>query len=501
MQEAKVPPHIRTGSMGLSVWQSIIADTAKAAISLHNEGMSLMDVHSQALLHPMVLGTNLFVDRKNKTLPDLVSDDLNNSSLATGDNSQQEAVLNSYLSQYYFNAAMQVKAGTMTTLPGHPKEFPDSDYRYTQWVKAASDWLLYWDNPLAPAVPYVDWQQSGKDIHAFGVITIPENARIAIIGDFGTGLPDATIMLMALIKDLQPDLIIHLGDIYYSGTEAECITYTKVFTEAFTWLGISPIPVFSIPGNHEYLSGGLGFFKHVIGMNADKNLQHYNQEASYFCLRTAEHNWQFLGMDTGRNSVEGNVFTILTKAYAPWLEPSEILWHADKLENFSGKTILLSHHQLFSASAVIVDEGASYINQHLQDTFSKYYDKVAAWFWGHEHILGIFAENETGLSKGRLIGNSGYEEWEGEGAYEINPKLNPKPLYPYLSPLVSVNVDAVAWNSESYNFYEHGFALVQLHGASATVDYYQYPVMQPDAAVPPPDQLQQPAKLHFTDSL
>ncbi|MEO6978165.1 MAG: hypothetical protein ABI113_07275, partial [Mucilaginibacter sp.] len=181
------------------------------------------------------------------------------------------------------------------------------------------------------------------------------------------------------------------------------------------------------------------------------------------------------------------------------LQPSEVIWHANKLDNFGGKTILLSHHQLFSASAVIDSKTKTYINPHLQATFAKYYKQVAAWFWGHEHILGIFAGDtkQTGLAKGRLVGNSGYEEWGGEDAY--NTVANP--TYPYLSPIVKVDTDAVTWKSKTYQFYEHGFALIQLQGSSATVDYYQYPVMVPDAPIPAPNQLQPLKKINFTDSL
>jgi len=299
MRETKIPPFVRSGKAELALWQSVVANVARDEISSRAEGMTLGEIHGQALFHQMVLGTNVFVDRKNRAVPDIGFDEINNTTATAADDGSQEALTNSYLSQYYFNALMAILDKRDSSVPTHPPEFPESDYAYVNWVKAALDWLANRINPFEPPSPYIDWQKSGKDINTFGVITIPENARIAVIGDFGTGLPDATIMLMALIKELQPDFIIHLGDIYYSGTEAECEVYTQVFSDAFTRLGISPIPVFSIPGNHEYLSKGFGFFKHVIGMNANNKLDNYNQEASYFCLRTAENNWQLLGMDTG----------------------------------------------------------------------------------------------------------------------------------------------------------------------------------------------------------
>lgn len=46
----------------------------------------------------------------------------------------------------------------------------------------------------------------------------PKNAKIGIIGDFGTGLPDSLALLNDLIVNKQADIILHLGDVYYAGT-------------------------------------------------------------------------------------------------------------------------------------------------------------------------------------------------------------------------------------------------------------------------------------------
>ncbi len=73
------------------------------------------------------------------------------------------------------------------------------------------------------------------------------------------------------------------------------------------------------------------------------------QKASYFCLRTEDGAWQFLGMDTGYNDRDP------TSPMAPGLQPSELKWHRDKLDRFRGSTIMLSHHQLFSAHAKLGD--------------------------------------------------------------------------------------------------------------------------------------------------
>lgn len=62
---------------------------------------------------------------------------------------------------------------------------------------------------------YIDYKNM-KD----GVIKykFSPQAKIAIIGDFGTGLSDSFGLLRDVIIEKQADIIIHLGDVYYAGT-------------------------------------------------------------------------------------------------------------------------------------------------------------------------------------------------------------------------------------------------------------------------------------------
>ena len=73
---------------------------------------------------------------------------------------------------------------------------------------------------------YNDWQaHTPADIN-FGVIDyrLPKKSRVLIIGDWGTHMPDNAALLRQALKKFAPDVIIHLGDVYYSGTVEECTT-------------------------------------------------------------------------------------------------------------------------------------------------------------------------------------------------------------------------------------------------------------------------------------
>ena len=137
-------------------------------------------------------------------------------------------------------------------------------------------------------------------------------------------------------------------------------------------------------------SGGAPYYSLLSQLNATPALRPYRQKASYFCLRSA--NWQILAMDTGLHDGDPrNVTTNLT-----FLDPQEAAWHIDKLKNAGGRrTILLSHHQLFTAFGGGVGQGSNgkplAYNPNLYSTFAPYLGHIALWLWGHEHNFEIFS--------------------------------------------------------------------------------------------------------------
>jgi hypothetical protein len=186
-----------------------------------------------------------------------------------------------------------------------------------------------------------------KDENQDGVTTI------AVVGDWGGG-NEAAQAVAAQIRALKPDHVIHLGDVYYAGT-------TKEVQERF--LKYWPAPAgsgrsFALNSNHEMYSGGYGYF--------DVTLPEFKQPASYFCL--ADENWRFIGLDTGYIDHD------LNSEQVDWLT-------AQFKKPFKGKTVLLSHHQLFSAYE---DTNAA----HLQARVQPFLDakQIHGWIWGHEHL-------------------------------------------------------------------------------------------------------------------
>jgi len=111
-----------------------------------------------------------------------------------------------------------------------------------------------------------------------------DEVTIAIVGDWGGG-NNAAQEVAAQIKKCSPDYVIHLGDVYYAGTEREVQNRFLNYWPAPDAPGRS----FALNSNHEMYSGGYGYF--------DITLKQFKQPASYFSL--SNKNWRFIGLDTG----------------------------------------------------------------------------------------------------------------------------------------------------------------------------------------------------------
>lgn len=326
--------------------------------------------------------------------------------------------------------------------------------RDPDWVKCIATYTEYYWRGQKPH--YHNWQVEGHNNLNYSVIEncLKKDARVGMIGDWGTGMDDALKLVEAML-DLGVDAILHLGDVYYSGTDSEFQHHiVDSFEQAFVKTG-KRVPVFSIPGNHDYYCGAAGFYERALSLNRPPNLaKGWEQEASYFCLRTEDNMWQFLGMDTGLNGRFLLHYPPLDPV-TPFLDPAEIEWHHDKLTTFPGTTILLSHHQVFSQHLRLMDESAEpWLNAHLRNTFSPFLDNIAAWFWGHEHNLALFQDGLFKLAKGRLLGCSAYEQTgDPYAAFDQSYLDN----VPYLSAKTNWRVAKSVENSDYYN---HAFAVL-----------------------------------------
>jgi predicted phosphodiesterase len=321
------------------------------------------------------------------------------------------------------------------------------------WVSTLKEYVKYFGvNGTRATIPYRRPSEIGPR-----VIPIGAGCRIAVFGDWGTGAAPAR-RILSMIAEQKPDVLLHLGDIYYSGTPNECAAnFTGLVRDVFAK---SRIPVFTLAGNHDMYSGGIGYYDLVGKLNPGGQAQN----ASFFCLRTADNAWQILAMDTGLHDYSPlSVTDALT-----YVEDEEQDWLEQRIREFGGRTILVSHHQMFSAFSQIgkpAEDGASLAyNPNLLGLFRKLQaaGDIAAWFWGHEHNLCIY-QPFLGLDRGRCIGHGAIPIFEEEKPYDVLKTLSKAPKLVDSTELEILD-----------GAYEHGFAIVTLgrDGSKTKTEYF-----------------------------
>lgn len=203
---------------------------------------------------------------------------------------------------------------------------------------------------------------------------IPARCRIALLGDWGSGLYGAPVCA-ASIQRATPafDVVMHLGDVYYAGTKSE--VQTRFLN---LWPRVKGATNLALNSNHEMYSGGHGYF----GLT----LPAFRQRSSLVSLQN-DH-WMLLCLDTGYDEHR--------------LSDQQLTWLTEQVDVAgSRRVILFSHHQPFSIFESQGDELSAQLSSLLGS------GRIFAWYWGHEHRCIVYDRAANGLF-GRCIGHSGF---------------------------------------------------------------------------------------------
>lgn len=296
-----------------------------------------------------------------------------------------------------------------------------------------------------------------------GVYRLGASVRVLLASDWGTATPDS-IAIAERMRALEPkpDVTIHLGDVYYTGEEAE---YRDYFFPHWP-LGSHPThPTFLLNANHEMYSGGYGYFNYA--------LKQVNQEASYFCLEN-DH-WRIIGLDTGYYSVKADNGSVdpeqsdkvkLPKALLAWLDN---VVFTDP--NDPRGVIVLSHHQWFCAFGTEYHRPAQQLSQWIH--------RPALWFWGHEHVFAAYGFTEAVKdAKGRVIrGIPVYARCIGHGGMPAQIDRLTEKLHRRRNDFGRQR-ELVLWDRRKYRRLHdtdlgfNGFVDLQFQGKKLTVTYY-----------------------------
>jgi hypothetical protein len=215
--------------------------------------------------------------------------------------------------------------------------------------------------------------------HAFmgnpATIAIPDTVQIGLAGDWGTGEwrtssnPAPSTRVANQMASLKPHLTVHLGDVYYAGTDDQ---------EQHLFVDLWPkglIGSLALNSNHEMYPGAKPYFKAIAG--APFGIQN---GCSFFALENA--NWVIVGLDSAYFAPEDGLY--MDGALAPAGGIAQEMFVQEQVAK-GKKIIVLTHHNGLS------DDGSS--------TTSLWPQVMSAfptgggleyWYWGHKHMAAVY---------------------------------------------------------------------------------------------------------------
>ena len=308
---------------------------------------------------------------------------------------------------------------------------------WLRWIWSVTDWV---DRAGAHPIKRPSAAEAGA---------LPNACRVGLTADWGTGLygaPQIAASLRRQAATTKFDLLMHLGDIYYSGTEKEV-------DERFLKLWPTDAGVMNraLNGNHEMYSGGFGYFKLVLPA--------FGQDCSYFAVQNDE--WLLVGLDTAYVDHD------MDNAQVAWL--TLIVKQAKQR-----KVVLFSHQQPFSRLSA---QGPK-LQQALKHLLAA--ESIRAWYWGHEHDCIVYDVHEEWNLLGRCLGNGGIpqapkDEVRSAPADLHHPagggctwrRLEKNDNAPGCIVLDGPNAD-MRKDSDKKKFVPHGFMTLEFNGATLT---------------------------------
>jgi len=247
---------------------------------------------------------------------------------------------------------------------------------------------------------------------------------IGIMGDWGTGyfkeengIPCSAERVLDDITKQEIDYLVHLGDVYYSGTDWRPIPGEELAHFLNIWPDQGAGRNFTLNSNHEMTGDDHGYFDQAL--SATSPFRHQNG-MSYFALTYGS--WLVLGLDSAYYSdkengdklyMEGAIGTDIFQQQIKWLS---------QFRPHQGKIMILSHHNA-------CDVTTAFTNLLFNQVHNALGRMPDLWYWGHVHNGIVYQQLFLGNSmvyiptKGRCCGHASIPFGNGWGL-EQNSNVN-----------------------------------------------------------------------------
>jgi hypothetical protein len=350
----------------------------------------------------------------------------------------------------------------------------DEAFRFSEsdpgWADALFEWLK--DRNFLRANYYANMHTVlGQDF----VYPIADKFEMAVVGDAGTGNRQSVMLFEKMVQQLNADLFVHLGDVYYAGSSKQFSDfYLKPLMNAFGVQSPADLKgrVWTLPGNHDYYSGGGPYFEAVAQVGSHKG--------SYFCLQNAH--FVFIGLDTCLE--DANPVVTAEGVHCTFVPPEQLHWAKTLIAQAKAQkkaVVLFSHHMLFSQHETTGrGKTLSYANEAMMEQFQDCIHQIDIWQWGHEHSWTRWAPYR-GLKRGYLLGNGGVPVLQKENMYAVKPVPGHQPPKMLSKPPAVFTIRDSLSNYQDLSLWCNGLYGFSVDGPNLTLKYWELHETQPDA--------------------
>ncbi len=285
------------------------------------------------------------------------------------------------------------------------------------------------DGWLVAFVHFLYYQAEHHKVHNFG--TSPQKftlsgsggddaVTIAIVGDWGTGRygddGGPGLAVLADIRSLNPDYVVHLGDVYYAGTAG----YDHILSEEWrNFVSLWPAEwgngtgrSFALNSNHEQYDGANGYFGVALGKDAPFAHQ---KSTSYFALCYGD--WVVLCLDSAYYADASHFFM---DGSIDGSSGAQAKWIRSNVDLKGKKVIVLTHHNAIDYTGETpVEPFWTNVRDAVSDATGG--DLPAYWYWGHIHNGIVYSDKSAAGPevKIRCVGHGAIpfgKAWGLEGA-------------------------------------------------------------------------------------
>lgn len=249
--------------------------------------------------------------------------------------------------------------------------------------------------------PFVDAPQ---------IIDIPNSVQVALIGDWGTGdwgSPTnfaASTNVRTQVNRLAPHVTVHLGDVYYAGTDSE---ERNLFVKLWPQGSVGS---FALNSNHEMYAGAKPYFQAIAAYPFGQQ-----NGCSYFALQNQ--NWVIIGLDSAYFASPSNLYRD-GALYSDNTLNKQCAFLRDTVQEArqnAKKVVVLTHHN------GLADTGDGTTDLWTQVTGPDPATNAPDyWYWGHLHAGLVY--KPKGTIRCRCSGHGGIP-W-GTAA-TLDPASNP----------------------------------------------------------------------------